>query len=276
MTTTLRRLSLLLLPALLLGGCASLQRLAAAAFAPPRLHVERARVAEVDLEGAAVILDLTIENPNDLALRVARASWRLQVEGAQVSEGELPGGLTLPSRGTAPFALTVRLRWADLTRLAGQLRQKAQVAYRIDGTVGVETPIGVLSPSFKHEGQVPVPRLPALRLAGVSADMHSLTDLELGLTLDVENRNAFPLPGAVLRFDLLVNGVVVASGREATLSPLRAGGEARLKVPIGVSLLGAGRAAASVHGGAEVRLRGTLRAGGLETPVDLTIDVGRR
>jgi LEA14-like dessication related protein len=276
MTTTTRRLSLLLLPTLLLGGCASVQRLAAAAFTPPRLHLERARVAEVDLEGAAVVLDLTIENPNDLALRVARASWRLQVEGAQVSEGQLPGGLALPARGTAPFALTVRIRWADLTRLAEQLRHQATVAYRIDGTVGVETPLGVLSPSFKHQGQVPVPRLPALRLAGVSADMHSLTNLELELALEVENPNAFPLPGAVLRFDLLVNGVVVASGREVTLSPLRAGGETRLKLPIGVSLLGAGRAAASIHGGAEVRLRGTVQAGGLEAPLDLRIDVGRR
>jgi LEA14-like dessication related protein len=150
------------------------------------------------------------------------------------------------------------------------------VAYRIDGAVGVETPVGLVSPRFNHQGSVPVPRLPSLRLASVSADMRSLTDLELGLTLEVENPNPFPLPGAALRFDLLVNDVPVATGREATLAPLHAGGEARLKVPIEVSLLGAGRAAATIHGGAEVRLRGTLRAGGLETPVDLRMEVGKR
>jgi len=272
----MRRLALLLLPALFLGGCASMQRLAASAFAPPRLQLDQVRIAEVDLVGTTVVLDFTIDNPNDLALRVTSATWRLQVEGAQVSEGTLPGGLTLPARGQAPLAMTVRLRWADVTRLAEQVRHQTQVAYRIDGAVSVETPVGLVSPKFKHQGQVPVPRLPSLRLAGVSADMRSLTDLELGLTLEVENPNAFPIPGATLRFDLLVNDVPVATGHEATLSQLGAGGEARLQVPIEVSLLGAGRAAATIHGGAEVRLRGTVRVGGLERPVDLKMDLGKR
>jgi LEA14-like dessication related protein len=275
--TTPRRLPALLLPVLLLGGCASIQRLAAEAFTPPRLHLDRARVAEVDLEGASVNLDFTLENPNDLTLRVARASWRLQVEGVEVSEGTLPGGLTLPARGAAPFTARVRLRWADLSRLAEPLRRQPEVAYRVDGAVGVETPVvGVVSLAFKHEGRVPVPRLPILRLAGVSADLRSLIDLDLGLTLEVENPNAFPLPGAELRFDLLVNGVQVVSGREATLAALPAGGQARIKLPVDISLLGAGRAAASLRGGGELRLRGTVRAGGLETPVDLRLDVGKR
>jgi LEA14-like dessication related protein len=275
-TTTERHLALLLLPALLLGGCASLQRLAASAFAPPRLHLEGVRVAEVDLEGATLVLDVTLDNPNDVAFRVARASWRLQVEGDQVSEGELPGGLTLPALGTAPLALGVRLRWADVARLAEQVRRQAQLAYRIDGTVAVETPVGEVALEFKHQGQLPLPRLPELRLARVSADLSSLTDLDVGLTLEVENPNAFPLPGAALRFDLLVNGVAVVTDQEVTLEPLGAGGQARLEVPVEISLLGAGRAALTLRGGGEVRLRGTLRAGALKTPVDLRLDLGRR
>jgi hypothetical protein len=84
------------------------------------------------------------------------------------------------------------------------------------------------------------------------------------------------LPGATLRFDLLLNDVPVATGREATLEPLGAGGAARLMVPIRVSLLGAGRALSTMHGGAELRLRGAVRAGGLERPVDLKMEVGKR
>ena len=272
----MRRLALLLLPTLLLGGCASLQKLAASAFTPPRIHFKEARLTAVDLEGTTVVLDFTLDNPNELALRVARASWKLGVEGSQVASGELPGGLTLPARGTAPFAVAVRLRWADVTRLAEQVRRQDQVAYRIDGSVGVETPIGAVPVDFKHEGKLPVPRLPALRLARVAVSMDSLTDVELGLTLGVENPNAFPLPGAALHFDLLVNGVVVATGRDATLEPLRAGAETLLRVPVEIPLLGAGRAASSLRGGGELRLRGTLKAAGLERPIDLKLDVGKR
>jgi LEA14-like dessication related protein len=269
----MRRHALVVLVTLLLGGCASVERMAAAAFTPPRLHLDQARVAQVDLDGTTVVLDFTVENPNDLSLRLVKGTWRLQVEGAEVSEGELPGGLTLPALGKAPFALTVRLRWADVTRLAEQVRHQAEVAYRIDGAVGVDTPVGVVTLRFKHEGRLPVPRLPTLRLAGVSADIRSLTDLALGITLEVTNPNPFPIPGAILRFDLLVNDAVVASGREATLSPLAPGGEGKLTLPVELSLLGAGRAA--LHGG-ELRLRGTVRAGGLERPVDLRMELGRR
>jgi LEA14-like dessication related protein len=272
----MRRLSALLASAALLAGCASVQRLAAAALSPPRLHFDQATVTSLDLEGTTVLLAFTLENPNDVELRVASATWRLEVEEARVSEGELPGGVTLPSRGTAPFAVTVRLRWADVARLAEQARRQSQVAYRIGGVIGVETPVGVVALPYHHQGRLPVPSLPALRLANASVDMTSLTDLELDLTLDVENPNGFMLPGATLRFDVLLNDVPVATGREATLGPLDASGAARLTVPIRVSLLGAGRALSTLHGGAELRLRGVVRAGGLETPVDVRMDLGNR
>jgi LEA14-like dessication related protein len=273
----MRRLPVLLAATLLLAGCASLQRLAAAAITAPRLKLQQATVAAVDLEGATVHLAFTLENPNDVAFKVARASWRLDVEEARVAEGEVPGGLTLAARGTAPFGVSVRLRWGDVQRLAERAGRQEQVAYRIEGAVGVESPLGVLTLPFTHQGRLPVPRLPAFRLASAAVNLASLTELELLLALEVENPNAFPLPGAALRFDLLVNGVTVAAGREARLDPLVAGGEARLSVPIQVSLLGAGRAAASLHGGGgELRLRGTVRAGGLETPVDLKLELGRR
>jgi LEA14-like dessication related protein len=273
---TMPRLGLLLASALLLSGCASLQRVAAGALDKPRLHFEEATVAAVDLEGTTVVLHFALENPNDISFRVAGATWRLEVEAAEVADGELPGGVTLPARTTAPFAVTVRLRWADVARLAEQARRQAQVAYRVDGAIRVETPIGEVALPYQHEGRVPVPRLPALRLARASVEVNSLTDLTLDLTLDVENPNAFPLPGTTLQFDLLLNGVPVATGREAMLKPLGADGEARLTLPIRVSLLGAGRALTTSHGGGELRLRGTVRAGGLETPIDVRMELGRR
>jgi LEA14-like dessication related protein len=270
------RLQILLASALLLSGCASLQHLAAGAFDKPRLHFVEATVAAMDLEGTTVALHFTLENPNDLSFRVAGATWRLEVEAAEVAEGALPGGLTLPSRGTAPFVVSVRLRWADVARLAGQAQRQPQVAFSVAGTIRVETPIGEVALPYRHEGRVPVPRLPALRLARATVDVNSLTDLTLDLTLDVENPNGFPLPGTTVRFDVLFNGVPVASGKEARLEPLGADGEARLTLPIRVSLLGAGRALTTAHGDGELRLRGSVRAAGLETPVDLRLQLGKR
>lgn len=271
------RLAALICSALLVSGCAELQRLSDLALASPSLEFERASVAALDLDGATIRLDLTLKNPNDLAFKVAKASWRLEVEKAEVGSGTLPGGLAIPSRGTAPFAVEVRLRWADVARVVEQARQREQVSYRLSGTVGIDTPAGVVALAFQHEGKLPVPRLPGLRLAGASVELASLTELDLLLALEVENANAFALPGATLGYELLVNGVVVATGREASLAPLPAHGEARLTLPLRLSLLGAGRAAATLRGGSgELRLRGSVRAGGLDRPVDLKLEIGSR
>jgi hypothetical protein len=43
-----------------------------------------------------------------------------------------------------------------------------------------------------------------------------------------------------------------------------------------VSLLGAGRALTTSHGGGVLRLRGSVRAAGLETPVDLRMELGKK
>jgi LEA14-like dessication related protein len=272
----MRRLVTLLLPVLLLAGCASVQRLAASVFAPPRLHLERATVTEVDLEGSTIQLDFTVENPNDIGFRVASATWRLEVEGAAVAEGALPGGVALPARERSPFQLAARLRWGDVDRLVQRALRQPQVAYRAEGTIGVDTPVGVVTLPWSHRGELPSPRLPEVRLARVTVGMGSLTELELGLVLEIRNPNAFALPGAALHFDLLLNEVAVVSGGQATLEPVGAHGEARLTLPLRISLLGAGRAAATLHGGDRLRLRGTVRAGGLEAPVDLTLEVGKR
>jgi LEA14-like dessication related protein len=270
------RLAALACSALLVSGCAGLQRLAELSLTPPTVTVERATVAALDVEGATVLLELTLKNPNDVAFEVARAGWRLEVEETEVGEGQLPGGLAIPARGTAPFSVTVRVRWVDVTQLVERVRRQERVAYRVSGTVGVETPVGVMDLAFKHAGTLPVPRLPTLKLESASADLASLTELTLQLALVVENPNGFPLPGATLTFDLLVNGVAVATGKEATLTPLGAEGQARIILPLRVSLLGAGRAAGTLGGGGgELRLRGTVRAAGLETPVDLKLHLGK-
>jgi LEA14-like dessication related protein len=271
----MRRLAVLLVP-LLLAGCASLQKLAAGALDAPRLRFERATVAAVDLEGTTLVLDFTVENPNEVSFEVAGATWRLAIEGAEVAVGDLPGGVALPARGTAPFAVTVRLRWAEAARLAEQVRRQPEVGWRVEGSITVESPVGRLSLPYRHEGRVPVPRLPGLRLAGASLEVASFTEIEVDLSIDVTNPNEFLLPGGTLRFDLLLNGVVVATAREAALKRVDAHGEARLAVPVRVSLAGAGRAAGTLHGGGRLQLRGIISAGGLERPVDLELELGRR
>jgi len=177
----MHRLTALLLSSLLLSGCASLQRLAEGALDKPRLRFVQATVTAVDLEGTTVALHFTLENPNDVAFRVAGATWRLEVESAEVAKGDLPGGVALASRATAPFAVTVRLRWTEVARLGELARRQAEVAYLVDGAVRVESPIGELSLPYRHEGRLPV-RTPFH--TPVRGQLSSQLELEVDRRLD--------------------------------------------------------------------------------------------
>jgi LEA14-like dessication related protein len=144
----------------------------------------------------------------------------------------------------------------------------------VSGTVQVETPLGVLDVPLSHAGRLPVPRLPEVRLTGARLGASSLTELTLDLSLRLANPNRFPLAGGRLTFDVLVAGVVVAEGREVTVGAIGPHGEAPVTLPLRLSLRAAGKVAGSLHGGTEVRLRGSASVAGVTTPFETAFRLG--
>lgn len=262
----------LLLASVAAAGCATLGRMAEQAIERPRVEVVGARLLQADLEGATVAFDLVVENPNGLGLRVARVAWSIDVEGSRVVAGHAPGGVAIPARGRAPVQLDARLPWHAVPRLLENLSTRREVAYRLEASLGVETPLGVIDVAVAHAGELPTPRPPTVRLVGLGARLASLTHAELELRLGVANPNAFPIPGGALEFDLSIGGEGVASSNGARLAGVGPRAEELLTVPVRLSLvgIGGGAAAAIRGGGTEVRVVGRLRLGGLTVPFDLT------
>src|SRR5690242_3515463 len=108
-----RRPSVLLAAALVLtlSGCAFLQRIAQGSFQPPKLTYQSWSADQLDLEGVTIALHYQLENPNQIGLDLRRLSYKLEVEGTQAGEGELPAGLQVPPGGSTAVAIPVRLRW---------------------------------------------------------------------------------------------------------------------------------------------------------------------
>jgi LEA14-like dessication related protein len=146
-----------------------------------------------------------------------------------------------------------------------------QVAYAAGGQVSVETPLGVLELPAEHTGHVDLPRLPAFRLDSASVRLASLSEVELELTLLVDNQNPFPLPEGEFRYALALGGEVVATSEGEALAGVAARSQGRVVIPVRLSLLGAGRALATVvrGGAAELRVTGQAKVGALPVPVDL-------
>lgn len=259
------------LSAVALLGCAGVRQVVAGAFERPRLHFESAGVESFDLEGATAVARYHLENPNGFGIRVARLSYGLEVEGRRVAAGALPAGLHLPSRGSAPLVVPVRVRYQDLPGFLETVARRDRVAYRVAGAVGFDTAIGPVDLPYSHSGEVPLPRLPSFSLESVRVGSAGLGGVTVDLRIRVGNGNAFPIPGGRLEYRLDLNGAPAVRSAAAALSPVAARGSAVLDVPVRIDVLaaGLGLGQALSSGRAEVLISGAAAYGSLRLPVEL-------
>jgi LEA14-like dessication related protein len=253
--------------ALSLCGCSLLQDVLGGGFQRPTLTFETWSADQLDLDGVTIALHYRIENPNGVGLDLQKLGYRLDVEGKQVVQGELPGGLHVRAQGATPLAIPVRLRWGELPGFLELLFTRSEVAYRVSGHVGVGSPIGTIDMPFEHRDRVALPRPPSLALEGVSVRETTLTNVAVDVKLRIENRNAFPLPVGALAYGLRVGQRNLVDGSHPLVA-VPAGGNAVVSIPIRVSVLDAAEGVQDLLRGAEIRLRGLAGFGALQVPVD--------
>jgi LEA14-like dessication related protein len=258
--------------ALSVAGCAGLQDLARAAFQQPRLTFRSASLGALDLEGATVAFAWDIENPNALGLDLARGAWQVDVEGTRLAAGDLPAGLAIPGNGKAPLTFPVRVRFRDVPGIVSLLGSgKSDLGYRLSGSVGVKTPIGVVDLPMSHTDRVKLPAMPRFALDGLRVRSVSLSAVAVDLRVRVQNPNAFPLPRGELDYALALAGTSVARAQGASVAAVPGGGSAIVEIPVRIDVLSAGKVASELARGGDVQvdLTGNAQLAGLPLPLDV-------
>jgi LEA14-like dessication related protein len=277
MRNTLRT-SLVLLAALA-AGCAGLKDLARSAFQEPKLSFRSASVQALDLEGATVALLFDLSNPNGFGLELARAGWQVEVESTRVAAGDMPGGVTIPANGTAPISLPVRVRFADVPGILSLFgRGDGELPYRVSGSIGVRTPLGVIDLPVSHSDRLRLPKLPRFGVDSLAVRSVSFGSVALAVRLRVTNPNGFALPPGALDTAIAIGGASVARTEGARLQAIPGSSSATVEIPVKVDLAAAGRAASQLVQGGEVdvHLQGKADVAGLPVPLDVQARVPAR
>jgi LEA14-like dessication related protein len=258
---------------LLLASCAEVQKLARSAVKDPKLTFRSASIERLDMEGATVAFTWDLENPNGFGLDLARVGWTVDVEGTRIASGDLPGGLQIKANGTSPVTFPVRVRFQDVPGIVSLLGSgKDAIRYRLGGTLGVRTPVGVLDLPLSHEDRLRLPSMPRFALDGVAVRSMSFREVALDVRVRVRNPNAFALPVGRLDYALAIGGAPVARAEAAELAGVAGGSSAVVAIPVRLDLASAGRAAAALSGGGEVQvdLDGKATVAGIPLPLDLS------
>ena len=134
--------------ALLLPSCASLEGLRA--LVQPPTFRQADQPAEVRLAGpsrdrpfggATVRLWTEVSNPNPFGFTLGTLDGTLFLEGTRAAAAAFPLGLPLGAQQRSVIPIELSISFSDLPDLADVVRRAARhepVAYRLDGTIGVD------------------------------------------------------------------------------------------------------------------------------------------
>lgn len=265
------RVAAALLATLVLGasGCSALSAMLRRSVRQPTLAFQAVALRDASLSGLSLDTVWRLENPNTFGLSLASLDYALFVDGRQVVAGAPPRGLQVPARGSTELRFPADVRFEDLGAVVETFLTKDTAAWRVEGHVGVKTPVGVLRLPLAHEGTFEVPKVPVVSLSAARITALSLTGATLELPVTVTNRNSYPLPVAALSGRLSISGQDVASVSLDQLGTIEGGATRTVPVPINVSLLSSASAAARAirSGQAPVQLVAFVQSGSQRIPI---------
>ncbi len=247
----------------------------------PLVAFEAVKVEGLGFLGADLAFRGRIENPNPTPLSVVRVEYALELERTPAARGVLDAPVAVPAvdaagPGLATVLLPVRLSYAAVPGVARTLARDREADYALGGAVVFLTPAGEVRVPIQASGRLPVPRAPRFHVEKVLLRSASPREVKLEMQLDVTNRNAFELPAGRIGCGLHLSKKEVVRADVEIAQPIAGGATASVVVPIRISVLKAGKAAARLlipFTSLDVGVKGEAVFGGVPVPLDLATHI---
>lgn len=253
-------------------GCANVSRLLAGALEPPTAEFSQLHLRDWSFEEVTMDFEFAVTNPNTIGLTLEGLDYELDLDGKGLFSGDTASRLRLEPSGTAPVRLPLTVRFTELAdNLATLLSDRDEVPFRVAVAMQVATPGGPIRVPVEHEGQLPLPKLPEISVAGIELAALDFRGARLEVALGVENRGRFPIKPRGLSYDLAIAGLSVTRGDE-TLTEVAEGAQQRVVFPVQLDFLRLGAAAVEAVRTRRLpyALEGSLDLGLFEQPFTLT------
>jgi len=136
----------LILPLMILStGCSLLGQ---KDIQKPKVKLESVNVQNAGLAGATLLFGLNVDNPNGFPLKVDGLKYNLEVDGRQITDGELKGPTEVAANSASVIQVPIALTYKEVFgSMAGLLRNQA-APYRVRGAAK----LGFFSIPFDEDG----------------------------------------------------------------------------------------------------------------------------
>jgi LEA14-like dessication related protein len=238
----INKFTLLVFVGLFLASCAEMTKYAE--VIKPTAKLTGTRLANISFDQADLVFDLAIDNQNPVAIDLAGLKYNLKVEDQSLVSGVTAEGLRIDAASRSTVQLPVTLKFDDLKKLPGELWKKDSFTYQLDTQFIANLPvIGEYPIPVSKQGELPVPKIPSVRLKTVNINKLSFQTADLVARVEINNPNAFDLGLSKLNYRLQINQQQWAKGSVKQLSPIPKKSAGTIDIPVNLDLLTAGRAA---------------------------------
>ena len=120
------------------------------AFKKPKVTVAQVSLDKVSLDGATLLFNLNVDNPNSYDLDIKSLSYEVELSGKPFTTGTFDKGAKLSAGKISIVQLPLKVKFADLFRTAGEMLVNDSTPYRLKGTVKV----GIIDIPFDKAGEL--------------------------------------------------------------------------------------------------------------------------
>ena len=268
---TMKRLLVVFAAGALLSGCALLGELLAAAFQQPTFRFKNVALHDASFEGIGLDTVWQLDNPNTVALSLASVDYALFVDDKQVVAGAPPTGLHIPANGSTDLTFPAQVKFLDIVPAIETLLTKDEATWRVEGTLGIETPLGIIKFPLAAQDEFETPKLPALQFQDPKVTNISLQGATVEFPLTVTNRSSFPIGINTIVGTLSIAGTPVGTLSTGNLGQLETKGTRQVKLPLTINFFSAGTAAVNAikGGNANVTFNAEMQSGNAKLPLKL-------
>jgi LEA14-like dessication related protein len=241
MTRSIKKVSILVI-AFLLAGCAELEKYAE--VIKPTAKLTDTRLTNIDFEKAELVFDLAVDNQNPVAINLAGLNYDLKIENQSLISGVAARGLEIKPASITTVQIPVTLKFDDLKKLPGEVWQKDRFGYQLDSEFVVDLPvIGNYAIPVSKQGELPVPKLPEIKLKDLQVKNLSLTAAEVIARVEIYNPNDFDLGFSDFNYQLSINQQPWGEGNINQSRSLPKKDRGTIDIPVKLNLMSMGQTA---------------------------------
>jgi len=219
-----------------MGGCEAFRNML------PSVAFDRLDLRSISWSGVETDFVFAINNPSPVEMEIARFDYTLELNGEQWASGRSINALEVSAVDQSEMILPVNVGFQELYAAIGSDEASDTVPYGISGSIGFDTPSGVVDLPFSHEGVFPALRTPTIRPVGLRIDDLYVLGGEVDLTVEMEaeNEHASTLHFEDFRYKITMSDTEVIGGFMDELGAVDGAGTETFELPIQLDLLDLG------------------------------------